>query len=158
MRAAILIGWVLLGLAVAAQVRARRIPPPAPLADRVEVRVTRGPDAVEVELRGARGLALSFHQARWSLPVLSASGPFTLVSRRDVRCYRLPPEATGLAELRGVWEQLTFQETTLSVDLASASPPTAAGDLAPRRPAGPAVPARSRERPPGRGWPPRNAG
>ena len=161
MRAATVIGWVLLALAVAAQVRARRMPPPAPVAARVAVRVTRGPDAVEVEVRGTRGLALSFHQARWSppVPVRSASGPLTLVSGQDVRRYRLAPEATGVAELTGVWEQLTFSQATLRVDLAKARERAGASDrpgaVARRR--APA-PARSRSRPPRPGWPPRAAG
>lgn len=175
MHAATLIGWVLLALAVAAQVRARRLRPPPPVAARVEVRVVRGPDAVEVEVRGARGLALSLHDARWSppVPVLSASGPLTLVSGRDVRRYRLAAEATGVTELTGVWEQLTFGHAALRVDLsraeaATASRPTARSGTGRHRgasdPAGgvarprSADPARSRSRPPRPGWPPRAAG
>jgi hypothetical protein len=110
---------LLAALAVAAQVRARRIQPPAPLASRIDVRVERRLDGVEVVLRGARGLAFSFHQARWSAPVevVEVSGPLTLVGRRDVRRYLLEPTSAASAELRGVWEQMTFRGLVLQVEL-----------------------------------------
>jgi hypothetical protein len=125
-----LIGAALLALALLAAVRARRIAPPPPLRTRVRVRVTRHPQALEVEISGARGAALSFHGASWepSVRVLEVSGPLTVIGPRATRRYVLAPEAAGSAVLRGIWEQLTFRELALPVDLGVGEPaPAAAG-------------------------------
>ncbi|MBM7789592.1 uncharacterized protein (TIGR03382 family) [Tenggerimyces flavus] len=108
----------LMVLAGLVQWRRRRLPHPPPLVSRIRVRARRCANEVHVEFLGARGLALSFHDASWEpeVDVTDASGPLTLVSSADVRSYRLATARRDVL-LVGVWEQLTFARLALSVDL-----------------------------------------
>ncbi len=140
----ILVGACLLILAVLAQLRAARIRPPPPIAQRVTTTATWQADTLEVAFTGARGIALSFHGATWhpAVTVLEVSGPLTLVSPRDVRRYVLARPERGPVELRHVWEQLTLRQITISLPTPSIPTPAiptpavgGAGARTPRHPA-----------------------